>query len=146
VETALRRRGPPGEYALQAAIAGVHAQAATAAQTDWPQIASLYSLLLRVNPSPVIALNHAVAVAMADGAEAGLVLVERLTSSGALAGYYLLPATRADLLRRLGRYDEARNAYRAARALAGNDADRRFLDQRLEELGELVSHTADDGH
>jgi RNA polymerase sigma-70 factor, ECF subfamily len=130
IERALRR-GPPGSYALQAAIAGVHAQATTARDTDWPQIASLYSLLLRVNPSPVVALNHAVAVAMADGAEAGLRLVERLTASDALAGYHLLPATRADLLRRLGRDEEAAEAYREALALVGNDADRRFLQQRL---------------
>ena len=128
------RRAPPGSYALQAAIAGVHAQAASAAATDWPQIASLYSLLLRVNPSPVVALNHAVAVAMADGAEAGLRLVERLSASDALAGYHLLPATRADLLRRLGRFDEAALAYREALGLVGNDADRRFLEQRLTEV------------
>jgi RNA polymerase sigma-70 factor (ECF subfamily) len=134
VETALRRRGPPGSYALQAAIAGVHAQARTPRDTDWPQIASLYSLLLRVNPSPVVALNHAVAVAMADGAEVGLRLVERLTASDALAGYHLLPATRADLLRRLGRHRAAAEAYREALALVGNDADRRFLEQRLAAL------------
>jgi RNA polymerase sigma-70 factor, ECF subfamily len=133
VERALRR-GPPGSYALQAAIAGVHAQAPSASLTDWPQIASLYSLLLRVNPSPVVALNHAVAVAMADGPEAGLRLVERLTASDALAGYHLLPATRADLLRRLRRFDEASAAYREALALVGNDADRRFLERRLLEV------------
>jgi RNA polymerase sigma-70 factor (ECF subfamily) len=133
VERALRR-GPPGSYALQAAIAGVHAQAKSAADTDWPQIASLYSLLLRVNPSPVVALNHAVAVAMADGADAGLRLVERLAASGALAGYHLLPAAHADLLRRLGRFDEAARSYREALALVGNGADRRFLEQRLAEV------------
>lgn len=127
-------RGPPGSYELQAAIAGVHAQARSAADTDWPQIASLYSLLLRVNPSPVIALNHAVAVAMADGAEAGLRLVEGLAGSDALAGYHLLPATRADLLRRLGRSGEAAAAYRQALTLVGNDADRRFLERRLAEV------------
>jgi RNA polymerase sigma-70 factor (ECF subfamily) len=130
VEASLRR-GPPGSYALQAAIAGVHAQARAARDTDWPQIASLYSLLLRVNPTPVVALNHAVAVAMADGAEAGLRLVERIAASAALAGYHLLPATRADFLRRLGRDEEAAAAYREALALVGNDADRRFLEQRL---------------
>jgi RNA polymerase sigma-70 factor (ECF subfamily) len=135
VERSLRR-GPPGSYALQAAIAGVHAQAQSAADTDWPQIASLYSLLLRVNPSPVVALNRAVAVAMADGAEAGLRLVEHLTASDALAGYHLLPATRADLLRRLGRLGEAALAYREALGLVGNDADRRFLEQRLAEVSE----------
>jgi RNA polymerase sigma-70 factor (ECF subfamily) len=133
VEAALRR-GPPGEYALQAAIAGVHAQAASASETDWPQIASLYSLLARLNPSPVVALNHAVAVAMADGAAAGLRLIERIVDSGALAGYHLLPAAQADLLRRLERREEAAQAYRAALRLVGNDADRRFLEQRLREV------------
>jgi RNA polymerase sigma-70 factor (ECF subfamily) len=141
VETALRR-GPPGSYALQAAIAGVHAQAPAARDTDWPQIASLYSLLLRVNPSPVVALNHAVAVAMADGAEAGLHLVERLEASAELEGYHLLPATRADLLRRLARYSEAAQAYRDALALVGNDADRRFLEQRLAAVSQLSSESA----
>jgi RNA polymerase sigma-70 factor, ECF subfamily len=133
VEAALRR-GAPGMYALQAAIAGVHAQAATARETDWPQIASLYSLLLRVNPSPVIQLNHAVAVAMADGAEAGLRIMDRLVESAVLADYHLLPAARADLLRRLGRHAEAAEAYCAALELVGNDADRRFLEQRLAEV------------
>ncbi len=133
VEASLRR-GPPGPYALQAAIAGVHAQARTAAETDWRQIASLYALLLRANPSPVVALNHAVAIAMADGPEAGLHLVDRLAASDALSGYHLLPATRADLLRRLRRLEEAADAYRAALALVGNDADRRFLEQRLAEV------------
>jgi RNA polymerase sigma-70 factor (ECF subfamily) len=133
VEAALRR-GPVGAYAVQAAIAGVHAQAATAKETDWPQIASLYSVLVRLNPSPVVELNRAVAVAMADGAAAGLVLVDRLVSVGALPGYHLLPATRADLLRRLGRHSEAAEAYREALRLVGNDADRRFLELRLCEV------------
>jgi RNA polymerase sigma-70 factor (ECF subfamily) len=133
VETALRR-APPGPYALQAAIAGVHAQAASAKDTDWRQIASLYSLLLHLNPSPVVELNFAVAVAMADGAAAGLRLVERLADSNALPGYHLLPATQADLLRRLGRNEESAAAYRAALCMVGNDADRRFLEQRLAEV------------
>jgi RNA polymerase sigma-70 factor (ECF subfamily) len=133
VEASLQSR-PPGSYALQAAIAGVHAQARIAEQTDWPQIASLYTLLLRVNPSPVVALNHAVAVAMADGPEAGLRLVDRLGTSDALSDYHLLPAARADLLRRLGRRVEAADAYRAALALVSNDADRRFLERRLAEV------------
>jgi len=140
VEAALRR-GPPGPYALQAAIAGVHAQAATAQETDWRQIASLYSLLLHLNPSPVVELNFAVAVAMADGAAAGLRLVERLADSNALPGYHLLPATQADLLRRLGRNEESASAYRAALRIVGNDADRRFLEQRLAEVS--ASQTPD---
>ncbi len=139
VEAALRR-GPPGIYALQAAIAGVHAQAVAARDTDWPQIASLYSLLLRINPSPVVALNHAVAVAMADGAAAGLHLLDRLASSEALADYHLLPAARADLLRRLDRHEEAADAYRAALTLVGNDADRHFLEQRLVEVSAKSPH------
>jgi RNA polymerase sigma-70 factor (ECF subfamily) len=133
VESALRR-GPPGAYALQAAIAGVHAQAATAKDTDWRQIASLYALLLHLYPSAVVELNFAVAVAMADGPEAGLRIVERLVESDALPGYHLLPATQADLLRRLGRHEEAAAAYRAALRIVGNEADRRFLEQRLAEV------------
>jgi RNA polymerase sigma-70 factor (ECF subfamily) len=133
VESALQSR-PPGSYALQAAIAGVHAQAETAEETDWRQIASLYVLLLRVHPSPVVALNRAVAVAMADGPEAGLTLIDRLTDSQELTDYHLLPAARADLLRRLGRRAEAADAYRAALAMVSNDADRRFLEQRLAEV------------
>jgi len=142
VEAALRR-APPGAYALQAAIAGVHAQAATAEDTDWRQIASLYSLLLHINPSPVVELNFAVAVAMADGAAAGLRLVERLAESGALPGYHLLPATQADLLRRLGRHEEAAAAYRAALGMVGNDADRRFLEQRLAQVSAAKSQGGD---
>ena len=129
-----RRGGAPNEaagpYALQAAIAGVHAQADAAEQTDWRRIASLYAVLLRVNPTPVIALNHAVAVAMADGPEAGLRLIDCLTARETLPGYHLLPAARADSLRRLGRREEAADAYRAALSLVSNDADRRFLEQR----------------
>ena len=144
VEASLQVR-PPGPYALQAAIAGVHAQAETAEQTDWPQIASLYALLHRVSPSPVIALNYAVAVAMADGPEAGLRLVDRLAAHGALADYHLLPAARADLLRRLGRRDEAADAYRAALALVSNDADRRFLEQRLTEVSRETDASRETG-
>ena len=133
VERALRA-GPPGAYALQAAIAGVHARAARAADTDWREIAGLYRLLAAVHPSPVVALNQAVAVAMADGPDAGLRLIEQLAATGALAGYHLLPSARADLLRRLGRNSEAATAYREALALAGNEADRRFLERRLASL------------
>src|SRR6185436_9018321 len=104
---AVLRAGPPGPYALQAAIASVHARAARAADTDWREIAGLYRLLVAIHPSPVVALNHAVAVAMADGPAAGLGMIDALAATGALADYHLLPAARADLLRRLGRHDEA---------------------------------------
>ena len=131
---AVLRAGPPGPYALQAAIAGVHARAARAGDTDWHEIASLYALLRVANPSGVVALNHAAAVAMADGPAAGLRLMDALVDDGALAGYHLLPAARADLLRRLGRLREAAAAYREALALVGNEADRRFLERRLAQV------------
>jgi RNA polymerase sigma-70 factor, ECF subfamily len=132
LEAALRR-GRPGPYELQAAIAACHATAPEPAATDWTQIAALYERLARLTPSPVVELNRAVAVAMADGPAAGLNLVAQIESSGALAGYYLLPATRADLLRRLGRRPEAAASYRTARDLATTDAERRYLDRRLAE-------------
>jgi RNA polymerase sigma-70 factor, ECF subfamily len=128
------RRGRPGVYQVQAAIAACHAIAPDAASTDWAQIALLYRQLARLAPNPVVELNRAVAVAMADGPEAGLVIVEALAVSGALNGYHLLPATRADLLRRLGRRDEAVTAYREALALVTTDAARRYLDRRLAEV------------
>jgi RNA polymerase sigma-70 factor (ECF subfamily) len=124
----------PGQYQLQAAIAGCHAAAATAQATDWPRIARLYQLLADMTGSPVVELNRAVAVAMADGPSAGLALLRRLEAGGALAGYYLLPATRADLLRRLGRDDEAASAYEEAAALVGTGPERRFLNARLAEV------------
>jgi RNA polymerase sigma-70 factor (ECF subfamily) len=132
LEAALRR-GQPGPYQVQAAIAACHATAAEAADTDWAQIARLYGELARVMPSPVVELNRAVAVAMADGPAAGLDLVAAIEASGELSGYYLVPATRADLLRRLGRWAEAAASYRAARDLAATDAERRYLDRRLTE-------------
>jgi RNA polymerase sigma-70 factor, ECF subfamily len=132
LEAALRR-GQPGPYQMQAAIAACHATAAEAADTDWAQIALLYGRLARVVPSPVIELNRAVAVAMADGPAAGLELVAAIEAAGELSGYYLVPATRADLLRRLGRWEEAADSYRAARDLAATDAERRYLDGRLTE-------------
>jgi RNA polymerase sigma-70 factor (ECF subfamily) len=128
------RRGEPGPYQVQAAIVACHATAGEAAATDWPQIAVLYGELARMTPSPVVELNRAVAVAMADGPEAGLVLVDKLDASGALAGYHLLPATRADLLRRLGRFDEAAGAYRQALALTAGDTERAYLTRRLAEV------------
>jgi len=132
LEAALRR-GRPGPYELQAAIAACHATAAEAADTDWAQIARLYGMLAELAPSPVIELNRAVAVAMADGPAAGLKLVADLETSGALRGYHLLPATRADLLRRLGRAAEAAASYREALDLAATDAERRYLAGRLAE-------------
>jgi RNA polymerase sigma-70 factor (ECF subfamily) len=132
LESALRR-GRPGVYQLQAAIAACHAEAADPADTDWVEIAALYARLAELVPSPVIELNRAVAVAMADGPAAGLALVAALEESGTLAGYHLLPATRADLLRRLDRYDEAAASYREALELAGTDAERRYLSRRLAE-------------
>jgi RNA polymerase sigma-70 factor (ECF subfamily) len=126
--------GRPGSYALQAAIAGVHARAARATDTDWREIAGLYARLAATHPSAVVALNHAVAVAMADGPAEGLRRIDALASDGALAGYHLLPAARADLLRRLGRTVEAAAAYRDALALVGNEAERRFLERRLAEV------------
>jgi len=129
------REGGAGFYALQAAIAAVHAQAARAADTDWRQIAILYALLLRTHPSPVVALNHAAAVAMADGPERGLALITELEESGRLDGYHLLPAAKADLLRRLGRRSEAAAAYEQALGGVANDAERRYLQRRLQEVG-----------
>ena len=129
VERALRA-GRAGPYALQAAIAALHARAERAGETDWRQIAALYDLLARVLPTPVVELNRAVALAMVEGPERGLVLLDALEASGELRGYHLLPAARADLLRRLGRVDEAREAYRAAARLATLEPERRFLDGR----------------
>lgn len=127
-----RRFGP---YSLQAAIAAVHAEAASLEETDWVQIVGLYDELLRLNPSPVIELNRAVALAMRDGPEAGLAQVDRLLASGELDNYHLAHAARADLLRRLGRREQAINAYRRALALTQQGPDRQFLHNRLEELG-----------
>jgi RNA polymerase sigma-70 factor (ECF subfamily) len=122
-----------GPYAIQAAIAAVHMRAASAAETDWPEIVALYRRLLAAAPSPVVELNHAAAVAMANGPAAGLALLDQLDARGELRGYYLLPATRADLLRRLGRWTEAIAAYSAALELVGGASERRFLQRRLAE-------------
>jgi RNA polymerase sigma-70 factor, ECF subfamily len=132
VEGALRA-GPAGPYALQAAIAALHAQAATAADTDWPQIAGLYALLYRLQPTPVVELNRAVAVAMADGPERGLALIDQLEARGELPDYHWVAAARADLLRRLGRRSDALAAYARAHAQATNEAERRYLERRLRE-------------
>ena len=129
VEHALRG-GPPGRYAVQAAIAALHARAPSASETDWAQIALLYGVLAELQPSPVVELNRAVAIAMSEGPEKGLELIDGIE----LPGYHLLPATRADLLRRLDRKRESAAAYREALALVTNDAERRFLERRLAEV------------
>ncbi|NOK00143.1 MULTISPECIES: RNA polymerase sigma factor [Myxococcus] len=126
--------GARGPYTVQAAIAALHAQAPRAEDTDWAQIAALYARLVVLTPGPVVALNHAAAVAMARGPEHGLALVDDLEASGRLADYHLLPAARADLLRRLGRKDEAVSAYRRALAMVRTAPERRFLEARLREL------------
>jgi RNA polymerase sigma-70 factor, ECF subfamily len=128
------RQGRPGPYQVQAAIAACHGRALHASDTDWHEIALLYGELARMTNSPVVELNRAVAVAMADGPEAGLEIVSALETSGALRDYHLLPATRADLLRRLGRKSESASAYRDALALTTTDTERRYLSRRLSEL------------
>jgi RNA polymerase sigma-70 factor (ECF subfamily) len=133
VEKALRL-GTIGPYQVQAAIAAVHAEAQTAEQTDWQQIAALYQELARVHPSAIVALNHAVAVALSEGLETGLGLIDKLGSSGELQSYHLYHAARADILRRLGRSQEAAEAYRLALGLTGNAVERRYIRRRLAEL------------
>ncbi|HST13167.1 MAG TPA: RNA polymerase sigma factor [Terriglobales bacterium] len=133
VENSLRR-GAKGPYALQAAIAALHARAKSAGETDWHQIAVLYELLLQVQPSPVVELNRAVAVAMSEGPAEGLRLLDALEERRALDGYYLLPAARADLLRRTHNWRDAEAAYQQALELATNGAERRFLERRLREV------------
>jgi RNA polymerase sigma-70 factor (ECF subfamily) len=127
-------RGGPGPFALQAAIVAVHCQAARVKDTDWPQILRLYDLLQRVQPSPIVSLNRAVAVAMVDGPQAALTLVDALAASGDLDGYHLLHAARADLLRRIGSSAEAARSYARALELVTNDSERRFLERRLREV------------
>jgi RNA polymerase sigma-70 factor (ECF subfamily) len=126
--------GPPGRFTLQAAIAALHAQAPSVEATDWPQIVTLYGELLRVWPSPVVSLNRAIAVSMADGPRVALPEVEALERDERLTGYRYLPAAKADMLRRLGRREDAADAYRAALALTANAAERAFLEGRLREL------------
>jgi RNA polymerase sigma-70 factor (ECF subfamily) len=133
LDAALRHRRA-GQYQLQAAIAACHARAADPADTDWAQIAWVYGQLRELLPSAVVELNRAVAVAMADGPAAGLAIVEELDAGGLLADYHLLPATRADFLRRLGRLQEAAAAYRQALELAATEPEQRFLARRLAEV------------
>jgi RNA polymerase sigma-70 factor, ECF subfamily len=134
VEDALRMPGRPESYAVQAAIAALHARAPSYRDTDWPQIAGLYEVLLRISPSPVIELNHAAVVSMVDGPARALDLIDALEARGGLDGYELMPAVRADLLRRLGRHDAARDAYRAATAATQLQPLRRFYARRLAEM------------
>ncbi|HZR58579.1 MAG TPA: RNA polymerase sigma factor [Terriglobales bacterium] len=134
VESALSS-APVGPYSVQAAIAALHAQASNAEVTDWTQIARLYDVLLRLQPSPVVELNRAVAVAMDEGPAEGLRLLSELEARGELRGYHLLPAAQGDLLRRLERWSEAADAYRRALSLVTNEAERRFLAKRLAEIG-----------
>jgi RNA polymerase sigma-70 factor (ECF subfamily) len=138
LEAALRQ-GASGQYALQAAIAAVHARAARAEDTDWGQIARLYEVLFEKQPSPVVELNRAAAIAMAEGPAIGLTLMDTLEAKGELAGYYLLPAAQGDLLRRQGRWREAAEAYRQALNLVTNDPERRYLSRRLAEVEGLQS-------
>jgi RNA polymerase sigma-70 factor (ECF subfamily) len=144
VEQALRQPGPPQPYAVQAAIAALHARAPNYADTDWKQIAGLYEVLLRIAPSPVIELNHAAAVSMVDGPARALDLIDAVAARGGLDGYDLLPAVRADLLRRLGRVDAARKAYLAATAATKLEPVRRLYARRMAEMeqGERRSVTA----
>ena len=142
VEFALKLHDP-GPYQIQAAIGALHAEAAEASQTDWAQIAALYAELAKLHPSPVILLNRAVAIGMSEGPERGLMMIDGLGVSGALAEYYLLHAARADLLRRLKRIDAAAEAYRRALELTTNETERRFLQRRLEEFRAEARPTAE---
>lgn len=133
VQKALSMRRP-GVYQLQAAIAAVHAEAASPEDTDWPQIAALYQEIIRMSPSPVVALNHAVAVAMSQGLEPGLKQIDKVGTSGELEQYHLYHAARADILRRLGRKAEAKRAYKEALRLATNKVEQEYLQRRLTQL------------
>ena len=137
VEEALK--GGPGPYAVQAAIAALHCRAARPEDTDWAQILRLYDVLERLQPSPIVSLNRAVAVAMARGPEAGLAIVDALERESDIGHYHLLHSARADLLRRMGLNQEASEAYRQALALASNESERRFLERRLREMNAILS-------
>lgn len=137
VERALGRRNA-GPYQLQGAIAAIHAEARTAAETDWKQIAALYAILNTAQASPIVALNHAVAVAMSEGLEVGLVMIEELGACGELNSYHLYHAARADLLRRMGRNPEAIESYRRALALTSNAVELRYLGRRLSSLEDIA--------
>ncbi len=132
VEEALR--GDPGPFSIQAAIAATHCRAARAEDTDWPRIVQFYNLLERFDPSPIVSLNRAVAVAMVEGPQGGLALIDKLAVDGALDNYHLLHAARADMLRRLGSMSEATKSYQRALSLVSNESERRFLERRLREV------------
>ena len=125
---------PGGSYTLQAAIAAVHAEAESIAATNWRQIVALYNQLARIQPSPVVELNRAVAIAMRDGPEAGLTHIDAVLEHGELANYYLAHSARADMYRRLGRTTEARSAYEKALALTQQEPERQFLQERIRQL------------
>jgi RNA polymerase sigma-70 factor, ECF subfamily len=144
-DAAAAANGPAGRYLLQAAVAAEHARTADGRTADWRAIAQLYEALCRIDGSPVVALNHAVAVAQADGPAAGLALLDPLDAGGELIGYHLLPAARADMLNRLGRAQEAAAEYRRALALTDNNAERRFLERRLAQAGSQAVGPADPG-
>jgi RNA polymerase sigma-70 factor (ECF subfamily) len=137
VERALRQ-GRVGNYQLQASIAALHAEAKSAEQTDWAQIVAIYRVLSRMNSSPIVALNHAAAVAMSEGPEKGLAMIDQAASSGKLDTYYLLHAARGDLLRRLRRFDEARTAYSRALELTNNQVEKNYMLRRLNEVGRQI--------
>lgn len=138
VEEVFSSPGEPGSYAIQAAIAAAHCRASRAKDTDWPQIVRLYSLLERMQPSSIVSLNRAVAVAMAEDPRAGLALIDQLATAGNLDGYHLLHAARADLLRRIGSSVEAARSYARALELVTNESERRFLERRLREVQSLT--------
>ena len=131
------RMGGPGPYHIQAAIAALHAEAGQSDETDWPQIAALYNTLSQMTPSPIVGLNRAVAIAMSEGFEQGLLLIDRLGASGELDGYYYYHSARADLLRRLGRSAKAAQAYQRAKSLAGNQSEIAYLERRLAEVAQV---------
>jgi RNA polymerase sigma-70 factor (ECF subfamily) len=133
VEKALKSRAF-GPYTLQAAIVAVHAEAESTATTDWRQVVALYDRLLQIQPSPVVQLNRAVAIAMCDGPEAGLMLIDAMLEHGELTNYYLAHSARADMCRRLGRTAEARTSYEKALALTRQEPERQFLRERIREL------------
>jgi RNA polymerase sigma-70 factor (ECF subfamily) len=133
VERALKQ-GRVGNYQLQAAIAALHAEAKSAEETDWAQITAIYRVLSRMNSSPIVALNHAAAVAMSEGPENGLRLIDQAASSGKLDNYYLMHAARGDLLRRLKRFDEARTAYSRALELTSNQVEKNYIRRRIQEM------------
>jgi RNA polymerase sigma-70 factor (ECF subfamily) len=135
------RANANGPYAIQSAIAAAHSRAERADTTDWRAIAALYAQLASIRPSPVVELNRAVAVAMAEGPAAGLELIDELAAGGELRDYYLMWSARADLLRRLGRWSEAAESYRAALSRVGSAPERRFIRRRLEEMSAKMKHS-----